>query len=117
MKPRARSATAIVTWIVMCLVAIAVPVAQLTTVSTRTSCCCPNPARCHCPDHKSEPSNNTTLQACHRTTHHSVATQLPSVTAPDIAVVEAPDLIATAAIRILPTPHDEPAPIEPAGPS
>jgi len=116
MKLRART-TAIVTWIVTCVLALAVPVTQLTTFSSKTTCCCPNPANCHCPDHKPDRSNKSSIRACHKNTHDSVAPTLPSFAPPTTVAANAPAVVAPAAIFALPAPHDEPPPMEPPGPS
>lgn len=33
------------------IVALAMPVSQLRTMSVVKACCCPDPSNCHCPDH------------------------------------------------------------------
>jgi hypothetical protein len=116
MRFRARS-TAIVTWIVTCVIALAVPTTQLTTFSTKTTCCCPNPANCHCPDHKADHSDKSTIRACHRTSHDSIAPTLPSFVSPAEVAVDMPVAETPVALVALPAPHDEPEPLEPTGPS
>ena len=61
-----RAATAIATMIVAIVVAIAVPVASLKTVTVVASCCCPDPAHCHCPDASKHGGNCPAIRACHR---------------------------------------------------
>ena len=70
------------------VVALAVPISQLRTVAVIKSCCCPDPTNCHCPDHKTDPSQHPEMRACHNTQHTVVAPQAPAFAAPDLAVVQ-----------------------------
>ena len=69
------------TFIVAVVVALAVPVSQLRTVSTIVTCCCPDPSHCHCPDHKADHSKDPSIRACHKTQHDTVAPQAPTFVA------------------------------------
>ncbi len=77
-----------VTMVVAFVVALAVPVSQLTTVQTITEkCCCPDPAHCKCPSHKPDPTQDPQFKDCHKTSHDVVAPQLPAFAQPEIAFV------------------------------
>jgi hypothetical protein len=104
--------------VVAVVVALTVPIAQLKTFTVQQACCCPDPSRCHCPDHKpTEPGENASLRACHRTQHELVSPQLPSFTLPAIAVVDAPARLAGQAQSPMFAPHAPPAAAPPYGPS
>jgi hypothetical protein len=114
-----RIATAATTIMVAIVVALAVPVSQLRTMSIVTTCCCPDPAHCHCPDHQPDRGkpHDPSMRACHRSSQEIVAPQLPSFTAPEIAIAPAPmQIVALAGARPT-TPHLPPLPLEPYGPS
>jgi hypothetical protein len=72
---------AVATFVVAVVVALAVPVSQLRTVSTVVSCCCPDPTHCHCPDHKADHSKDPSMRACHKTQHVTVAPLAPEFVA------------------------------------
>ena len=98
-------------------VVLTLPVSQLRTVSITTTCCCPDPANCHCPDHKPDHSGQPAVRACHRTKHEVVAPEAPSFTSPEVAIAIAPPRVAHAAPIALSSPHETPATDEPYGPS
>jgi hypothetical protein len=77
---------AVATFVVAVVVALAVPVSQLRTVSTVVTCCCPDPTHCHCPDHKADHSKDPSMRACHKTQHVTVAPQAPEFVAMATAV-------------------------------
>lgn len=99
--------TALSTMVVALLVMLAVPISQLRTVDIETSCCCPDPDRCHCADH--EPSSGpTSIRACHSSSIVIVGAQLGSFTAPVIATVIPPARRFVAVVSRLPAPHAAP---------
>ncbi len=112
-----RAATACATFFVAIVVALAVPVSQLRTISIVTTCCCPDPAKCHCPDHKGDPSQVPSIRACHKSRHEVVAPQLPSFAPPEVALALAPPRVAPAVIAAPAFPHPAPPDDEPYGPS
>ncbi len=116
MKLRAAPA-AIATFIVAIVVALAVPVSQLRTVSTTTTCCCPDPTKCHCPDEKPDHSKGPSMRACHKERHDSVGPQLPSFEPPGVAIAIAPPRSTPVVVAVVRTPHAAPVPDEPYGPS
>jgi hypothetical protein len=113
-----RRATAwISTVVVAIVVALAVPVSQLRTISIIKTCCCPDPTNCHCPDHKADESSQPSIRACHNSERVVVAPELPAFRAPVAAIAVVP---ATAIIAIdpaIPAPHPAPPPIRPDAPS
>jgi hypothetical protein len=112
-----RAALAVATYVAAIVVALAVPVSELRTISITTTCCCPDPTRCHCPDHKPDHSKQPSIRACHRTQHEAVAPQLPSFSPPEVALAIAPPRIVHVAIAAPLAPHAAPSPEEPYGPS
>lgn len=112
-----RVATAASTAVVALVVALAVPVSQLRTISVVITCCCPDPATCHCPDHKPDRGHQPSIRACHRTSHEAVAPEAPAFTAPQLALVAAPVRIAPAVFAMPSTPHAAPSPARPDAPS
>ena len=112
-----RAITWISTIVVAIVVAIAVPVSQLRTISVIKECCCPDPADCHCPDHDASRPTQPTMRACHSTETAVVAPQLPVFHAPVISALVAPALVAIAVHGSIPAPHPAPAPARPAAPS
>lgn len=112
-----RAAIALATYVAAILVALAVPVSQLHTVSIETTCCCPDPSHCKCPDHKPGNQSTPSLRACHKIQHAHVAPTLPSFAPPAVAVAIAPPRVAPALERAPRVPHATPDSDEPYGPS
>ncbi|CAN5409516.1 hypothetical protein BH11MYX1_BH11MYX1_19040 [soil metagenome] len=76
------------TMLVALVVALAVPVSQLTTAQTVfEKCCCPDPAHCKCPSHEPATTRNPQLVDCHKTSHEVAAPQLPAFAQPVLAFV------------------------------
>jgi len=98
-------------------VALTVPVSQLRTVAITTTCCCPDPTKCHCPDHKPGQPDDASMRACHKSTEAHVAPQLPSFSPPQVAVAIAAPVTAPAFRAAPQDPHEAPGPDEPYGPS
>jgi hypothetical protein len=112
-----RIAARISTIVVAILVALAVPGSQLRTISFVKECCCPDPTNCHCPDHKPDPSSQPSMRACHNTERAIVAPELPSFTAPVVAIAAVPAVVAVAVVAAVPAPHPAPPPARPDAPS
>jgi hypothetical protein len=109
--------SAIATFVVAIVVAVAMPVSQLRTFAVTTTCCCPDPTTCHCPHEKPDHSQTPAMRTCHRVQHVSIAPQLPGFTQPESVVALAPPRVAPAPIAIPRAPHAAPASDEPYGPS
>jgi hypothetical protein len=112
-----RVAARISTLVVAIVVALAVPVTQLRTAWVAKVCCCPDPANCHCPDHKADPSSQPSLRACHNTERVMVAPQLPAFRAPAVVIALAPTAELAVVDHAIPAPHPAPPPIRPDAPS
>lgn len=98
-------------------VALAVPVSQLRTIAIVKTCCCPDPSHCHCPDHKTDPSPQPSMRACHSTQHAIAAPQLPSFASPMVAVAADPPVAVAAVEHAIHAPHSAPPPARPDAPS
>lgn len=98
-------------------VALSVPTSQLRTISIVTTCCCPDPAKCHCPDHKADLDGVPSIRACHKTSHETVAPQLPSFSPPEVAIAIPAPHVAPGIVNAPSLPHEAPVPDEPYGPS
>lgn len=109
--------TAASTFIVAVVLALCVPVSQLTTVSDRSECCCPDPSKCQCPDHEEEGPLQTSMQACHKQGPKAIASQATAFLPPVIPSVDAPIVLAPPIAHPLPAPHPAPAPRRPDAPS
>ena len=105
------------TVVVAIVVALAVPVSQLRTISIVKTCCCPDPAHCHCPDQNADSSPQPSLRACHNTEQVIVAPELPAFRAPALASAIAPAVALVAIARAIPGPHPAPPPPRPDAPS
>ncbi|MEO7093716.1 MAG: hypothetical protein ABI175_10730 [Polyangiales bacterium] len=112
-----RAWTALSTVVVALVLALTMPVSQLRTARVEKSCCCPDPAKCHCPDHDDRTPAQPELRACHQTTHVSVAPTLPAFAAPALAEVIDPVVATIAVIHATHAPHAAPAPARPDAPS
>jgi hypothetical protein len=116
--PRARrAATALTTFVVALLLALSVPVSQLRTVQIEQTCCCPNPAKCRCPDHRGDKPTQPELRACHQTTHTHIAPTLPAFAAPSATTVVAVAVTVAPRVFAHSAPHAAPPPIRPDAPS
>jgi hypothetical protein len=115
--PVRRIAARIATIMVAIVVALAVPVSQFRTVLVVKSCCCPDPTNCHCPDHKTDPTSQPSIRACHNSQQTIVAPQLPAFAAPAVALADVPEAVAAAPAQSIPAPHPAPPPIRPDAPS
>ncbi|CAN5899950.1 hypothetical protein BH11MYX3_BH11MYX3_11080 [soil metagenome] len=109
--------TALTTFLVALLLVLSIPVSQLRTVSIETSCCCPDPTKCHCPVQEGGKPGQPELRACHQTTHANIAPTLPAFAAPAVTTV-----ISVARTIVRPTflhsaPHGAPPPARPDAPS
>jgi len=113
-----RLATAAATIVVAIVCALTVPISQLRTISTVTTCCCPDPTHCHCPDHKpTHDPHGPSMGPCHRQSHDVISPVLPVFTAPtELALASPPRAIAIVAAPLR-TPHAPPAARRPDAPS
>jgi hypothetical protein len=105
------------TALVAIVVAVAMPVSQLRTVSIVKECCCPDPAKCHCPDHELESSQQPSLRACHNTEEAVIAPQLPVFSVAVAALAVVPAITAAVVEHPLRSPHPPPLPRRPDAPS
>ena len=112
-----RIATAASTIVVAIVLAIFVPVAQLQTVAEAPPCCCPNPKKCKCPDHKKGAEGPPTMRACKQSPDAVVQAQLSVFVPPAVPVAIAPARIIGEAHVALADPHPAPAPRRPDAPS
>jgi hypothetical protein len=114
--PVRRAAIWISTVVVAIVVAVTVPISQLRTVTVITSCCCPDPDHCSCPDHETDHGAQPTIKQCHKS-----ADTFESATAPSVAIAVRLELVPVrAALRLhhaLPAPHASPILERPRGPS
>jgi hypothetical protein len=99
------------------IVALAMPVSQLRTISVVKTCCCPDPSNCHCPDHDGDTSSQPSMRACHNSEQAFVAPAFPAFDAAVVAVAAAPALPAIAVAHSLLAPHPAPPPTRPDAPS
>lgn len=99
------------------VVMFALPVSQLRTVAVRIVCCCPDPSHCHCPDHKTAPSDHDSMRACHKSSESLASPTIPEFAPPmiDTAIVAAP--MVAMLVHVLPDPHESPSLERPRGPS
>jgi hypothetical protein len=104
------------TVVVAIVVALAVPISQLRTVSIVSACCCPDPSNCHCPDHKGDHSTQPSIRDCHKTQQSTVTPQLPVFEPPTLVVIAPARAVETIAFAWH-APHDAPAPARPDAPS
>ncbi|MBA3392823.1 MAG: hypothetical protein H0T89_09270 [Deltaproteobacteria bacterium] len=112
-----RLLAALSTTIVACVLALALPVAQLQLASIENSCCCPDPDRCRCPDHDESDGRQPAMQACHNTQQAMVTPAFAAFEPPAPVHVTAAPRIATAIVHSFDTPHAPPALRRPAAPS
>ena len=112
-----RLATAAATILVACVCALTVPTAQLRTFSRVTTCCCPDPSDCHCPDHKPGTDGEPSMRACHRQSTDFVAPVLPAFTSPQVVAIAPAERAIPLASVPLRTPHAAPALRRPDAPS
>ena len=112
-----RATNAVATIVVAIAVALTVPVSQLTTVQVVTTCCCPDPADCHCPHQAPDRGTQSSLKPCHQQHQIIVAPQLPSFAPPtEIAIGPATRSVAQPVIAMI-SPHAPPTPKRPDAPS
>lgn len=98
-------------------VIVALPVGQLRLAYAEKSCCCPNPAKCHCPDHKADTSKQPSMRSCHKTQHDVTSSSVPAFSAPVTVTAIPPVRIADISHFSLSVPHAAPAPRRPDAPS
>ena len=104
-------------FVVALLLALTMPVSQLRTVMIEQSCCCPDPADCHCPDGGDGAGDQAHLEACHQDTQAHVAPVLPTFAPPALSSLPTPSLVIVSTVHVLGAPHAPPPPPRPAAPS
>lgn len=112
-----RAFTAISTVMVALVLVFAVPISQLRTSMTEHSCCCPDPAHCHCPDPCPDTGGPAKLRACHQTERVIVAPTTPAFTPPALAIATIPAAPAQITLFDILAPHAAPPPVRPDAPS
>jgi hypothetical protein len=112
-----RAALAAATVLVAAFVALAVPVGQLRTFSFSTTCCCPDPTNCHCPQGPHDDGRHDSMKRCHNTIADIVTGATPTVVPPALAVAAVDARPAVAILMPIAAPHASPDPIRPAAPS
>ncbi len=108
---------ALSTTIVACVLALALPVAQLQLVSIENSCCCPDPDRCRCPDHDESGGSQPAMQACHDTQQAIVTPTFAAFAPPAPFSASVASRATTTIVHVFDTPHAPPALRRPAAPS
>ena len=105
--------------IIAAMLAMAVPVSQLRTMSVRIECCCPDPDQCHCPDDAAAKplSGQPSMRSCHRSTDILASSVLPELDAPWPVELDAPYRRVVTTLFALRLPHDPPSPARPPAPS
>ena len=103
--------------LVALLLGLVVPVATLRLAVVERWCCCPDPDRCHCPDHDLDKSSQPSLRACHTTQDVVASAPMPAFEPPVVADVDPGARIAIAIVHVTSEPHAPPPPRRPAAPS
>jgi hypothetical protein len=99
------------------IVMIVLPVSQLRTVSVRVECCCPDPARCHCPAPGKPVPGQPTLNDCHKSSQIIAISAASELQPPSALPVPTPPRRALAVVFPLRLPHEPPSPARPPAPS
>lgn len=99
------------------LVAFALPVSQLPTLSVAHRCCCPDPDHCKCPGDHPPAGKLPIASACHHTVSYAAAPTLPSFSSPPARALAAPAARIAQVAHRLPAPIDEWTPRRPDAPS
>jgi hypothetical protein len=99
------------------IVMFALPISQLRTVAIAVQCCCPDPTRCHCPDHGKDTSQQPSIKACHKTSQTFEAPTVQTFTPVAIESVSAPVQAIATVDHALTHPHQPPSLAAPRGPS
>ncbi len=110
-------ATAASTIVVALIVALAVPVSQLRTIAVVQTCCCPDPAKCHCPDHQPDHSKLQSIRACHKDVQITAPAPAPVAPPAVVAIELAPIRFVGVVEHALQSPHIPPDVDRPDGPS
>ncbi len=112
-----RTALAAATLVVAVLLALAVPVSQLRTFTFVTTCCCPDPADCHCPPAPVDDGKHDAMKRCHNLMQDLVGAVTPAFVPLALAVAPRPERIAAVLATPIANPHAPPAPARPDAPS
>ena len=105
------------TVVVALIVALAVPVSQLRTISVVTECCCPDPAKCHCPDHKPDHSKLPSIRACHKSVELASPAPAPAAAHVVVAIELSPAVVTGVIEHVMQSPHVPPDVDRQSGPS
>jgi len=102
------------------VLSLALPAAQWQLPTTATTCCCPDPSNCHCPDEHSKQHDDRTpgARACHRDQVEFGGPSVPA--AAELATIEISTPVAAVTMippRPIAAPHPAPDPRRPAAPS
>jgi hypothetical protein len=112
-----RAAHAWSTVVVALAVMLTVPVAQLRLSYVENACCCPNPKRCHCPDHDHGTPGQSSIRACHQAPQVVVTPPMPGLEPAPGVDLAAPDRILAVATFAIAQPHAPPPARRPDAPS
>lgn len=99
------------------IVMFALPISQLRTVSITVECCCPDPAKCHCPDHEPDHGAQPTIKACHKSSQSFEAPSTSPVVLAAIETLVTPPRVIGTIDHALANPHLPPSLPAPRGPS
>lgn len=99
------------------IVLFALPISQLRTISARIVCCCPDPTRCHCPDHQKTSSDQASMRACHKSSQAFDAPTVPLVVMASTEAVSVPARLISVVEHAPTSPHEAPPLDRPRGPS
>jgi hypothetical protein len=113
----ARVKSALSSIVIAMIVIFALPISQLRTVAITIECCCPDPHKCHCPDHKADTSGQPSIRDCHKSAQVFEAPTAPSATIAVIAIATTPARTEISVHHDLTTPHHPPILERPRGPS
>ena len=112
-----RAATSAIAIAIALVCSVLVPLSQVRTVAVVTTCCCPDPAHCHCPDEKPDHSGKPQMRACHRSTDLTFGPEAPELVPPAGVALAPVAQRATHVVAVLSLPHDAPPVARPEAPS
>jgi hypothetical protein len=99
------------------IVMFALPVSQLRTISITVECCCPDPTKCHCPDHDEDSGQQPSIKACHKSSQAFEAPAVPPFMPAVVEAVSVPARAIATVDHLLTHPHQPPSLDAPRGPS
>lgn len=92
-------------------------VAPLAIAAPPEPCCCPQPARCKCPDHQAANRGHASVRRCGAPVRHPAPLPAPIAALPAPLVLATVVAAAPAPVTTLPSPHASPDLERPRGPS